>query len=255
MDSTLRDSQRDSLERAAALIATSAPILVFTGAGISVESGIPPFRGEGGIWGRYDPSLLEIGEFRAKPMASWAVIREIFYESFGLAKPNPAHEILADWEARGLVDFTVTQNIDGLHRAAGAKRLSEFHGAMGELVCTACKVHYEATRELLAPIVPTCPACGGLLKPDFVFFGEGIPHAARVSAFDAAARASLCLIVGSTGQVYPAASVPLSVRDHGGILIEVDPGHTEFSDLAEVHLRMGASAALREIDAILQVST
>lgn len=245
----------EALERAAALIAESAPILVFTGAGISVESGIPPFRGEGGVWGRYDPSLLDINEFRAKPLASWTAIREIFYESFGLARPNPAHEILAAWEGRGLVDFTVTQNIDGLHRMAGTTRISEFHGAMGELVCTSCASRFPASRELLAPLVPTCPACASLLKPDFVFFGEGIPHQARVDAFSAAARARLCLIVGSTGQVYPAASVPLAVREAGGILIEIDPGQTEFSELAEIHLRMGASEALQEIDAILQRGT
>lgn len=248
-------SQRESLERAAALIAAEQPILVFTGAGISVESGIPPFRGEGGIWGRYDPSLLDISQFKARPLASWTAIKEIFYDSFGGARPNPAHEILAAWELRGLVDFTVTQNIDGLHQAAGSTRLVEFHGAMGDLVCTACGLRHKAGPELLAPLLPACPACGGLLKPDFVFFGEGIAHEAKVSSLAAAARASLCLVIGSTGQVYPAASVPLAVKDHGGILIEIDPGYTEFSELADVHIRMGASRAIQEIEAILQRAT
>lgn len=251
----MHDSLRESLERAAGLIKTSMPILAFTGAGISVESGIPPFRGDGGVWGRYDPSLLDITTFHDRPEASWKAIKEIFYESFGQARPNPAHEVLASWEARGIVDFTVTQNIDGLHRLAGTKRLSEFHGAIGDLECTSCHGRFPASAGILAPELPVCPACGGLLKPDFVFFGQAIPEEAMASAFAAAQRARLCLIVGSTGTVYPAASVPLAVKRRGGILIEIDPGQTEFSSLADLHIALGASQALMEIDTILQAGT
>jgi NAD-dependent deacetylase len=251
----MSESIEESARRAAAAIAKSGRILAFTGAGISVESGIPPFRGEGGVWNRYDPSLLELSTFLARPKASWEAIREIFYESFGKAQPNAAHRVLARWEEEGRLDFLVTQNIDGLHRAAGSKRLAEFHGAMGELACTSCGTRYPASRDLLEDLPPSCPSCGGLLKPDFVFFGEGIPAAALESAFAAAERADLCIVVGSTGTVYPAASVPLSVKRRGGILVEVDPGETEFSPLADIHVRAGASEALEKIDMFLRKGT
>lgn len=248
-------SIEDSARRAAEAIAKSKSLLAFTGAGISVESGIPPFRGEGGVWNRYDPSLLEISTFMARPKASWEAIREIFYESFGKAVPNGAHRVLAGWEAEGRLDFLVTQNIDGLHRAAGSKRLAEFHGAMDELVCTRCGEKLAASRVLLDALPPACPSCGGLLKPDFVFFGEGIPEAAYSAAFAAAGRADVCIVVGSTGTVYPAASVPLSVKRRGGLLIEVDPGKTEFSGIADIRVEAGASEALGKIDMFLHEGT
>lgn len=247
----MNESTERALERAADLIRSSRSMIAFTGAGISVESGVPPFRGEGGVWGKYDPSLLEIGRFRRDPAASWQVIREVFYASFGVAQPNAAHRILAAWEATGRLDFLVTQNIDGLHRAAGSKRLAEFHGAMDEFVCTVCGARRPASRALLETLPPACPACGGLLKPDFVFFGEGIPCKAYEDSFAAAERADLCLVIGSTGLVYPAASVPITVSGRGGRLIEIDPGLTEFTDMADAHIGLGASEAMTRLDALL----
>lgn len=241
-----------ALERAADIIRESSGLIAFTGAGISVESGIPPFRGEGGIWGRYDPGLLEIGRFRADPAASWAAIREIFYSSFGKAEPNAAHRVLAAWEEEGILDFLVTQNIDGLHRRAGSRRLAEFHGAMDLLACERCGERLQAAASLLASLPPRCPSCGGLLKPDFVFFGEAIPREAYEAAFAAAAGAGACLVVGSTGSVYPAARVPLAVKRRGGALIEIDPSWTEFSDLADAWIPLGAAEAMTRLDALLR---
>jgi hypothetical protein len=107
------------IAEAASLIRGARYLTAFTGAGISVGSGIPPFRGEGGLWSKYDPRMLELGYFLAHPEKSWPILREIFYEHFGTAKPNRAHEVLAAWEARGLLKVLITQNIDNLHSVAG----------------------------------------------------------------------------------------------------------------------------------------
>ncbi|HOX49441.1 MAG TPA: Sir2 family NAD-dependent protein deacetylase [Spirochaetia bacterium] len=246
------DEVEAALRRAAGVIREAEGLMAFTGAGISVESGIPPFRGPGGVWGRYDPSLLEIGRFRADPAASWAAIREIFYASFGKAEPNAAHRVLASWEGEGLLGFLVTQNIDGLHRKAGSRRLAEFHGAMDLLLCERCGERLAASADLLGSLPPRCPSCGGLLKPDFVFFGEAIPREAYRASFASAEEAGACLVVGSTGTVYPAAELPLAVKRRGGVLIEIDPGTTEFSGLADVRIPLGASEALTRLDALLK---
>jgi NAD-dependent protein deacetylases, SIR2 family len=258
--------ERD-IERAARAIRSSHSILAFTGAGISVESGVPTFRGEGGLWEKVDQSLLQIDRFEAEPLTSWTAIRELFYASaIGGRRPEPnaAHRVLAKWEAEGRVALVVTQNIDGLHSAAGSRRVVEFHGSVRDLVCRRCGARVAASEEalaagLLATLPPRCSApgrggrpCGGLLKPDFVFFGEGIPSEAYSAAFDAASRADLCLIVGSTGVVYPAAGVPVAAKRSGACIVEVDPGETEFSaSISDIHIRLGASEALERIDSIL----
>ncbi len=234
--------------------------MAFTGAGISAESGVPTFRGAGGLWERMDPGLLEIGRFDADPGASWAAIRELFYAAApdgGRASPNAAHRILARWEAEGLLSFLVTQNIDGLHSAAGSRRLAEFHGSIRELLCRRCGGRVQATSEaldagLLDSLPPRCPSCGEALKPDFVFFGEGIPQAAYSAAMDAAEMADACLVIGSTGVVYPAAQIPILAKRAGAVVIEIDPGDTEFSvGASDIHIRLGASEALTRLDALI----
>jgi NAD-dependent deacetylase len=256
------------LERTAGLIARSRRLIAFTGAGISAESGVRTFRGDGGLWNEIDPGLLEIGRFNSDPAASWEAIRALFYVPFPdgtRPAPNAAHRVLAEWERDGILSFVVTQNIDGLHYAAGSRKVSEFHGSVRELACRRCGARFAAGPEelaagLLDELPPRCAApgagggrCGGVLKPDFVFFGEGIPPAAYESAFSAAARADACLVVGSTGVVYPAANVPFAVKRSGGTVIEVDPGLTEFSaKVADVHLRLGAVEALTRLDELVR---
>jgi NAD-dependent deacetylase len=248
------------IERAAAIIRASKGLIAFTGAGISVESGVKPFRGEGGIWEETDMGLLEIGRFNADPAASWAAIRELFYGSGPGGRrpePNAAHRVLARWEAEGRLAYLVTQNIDGLHSAAGSRKVAEFHGSTRELVCRRCGARVPVTEEalmggLLGSLPPRCADCGGVLKPDFVFFGEGIPSAAYEAAFSAAASADACVVVGSTGVVYPAAQVPIVAKRSGAAVIEIDPGDTEFSaSITDVHIKLGASEALSRIDELL----
>ena len=240
-----------AVQQAALALRDCKRLIAFTGAGISVESGIPPFRGEGGVWNHYDSGALELGRFRRDPAWAWPTIRAVFYDFTARAEPNDAHRILARWEAEGRLAFLVTQNIDGLHSAAGSKALAEFHGSCRNLVCMDCGRSVEADPALLAVLPPECP-CGGVYKPDFVFFGEGIPRDAYAASIAAAESADACLIIGSTGEVYPAAQVPRIVKRNGGLVVEIDPEPTAFTDtVTDIFIRSGASEAMRELDACL----
>jgi NAD-dependent deacetylase len=256
---------------AAALIRTSRYLTAFTGAGISVESGIPPFRGPGGLWGKYDPHTLELDYFLADPARAWPVIKEIFCDNFGCAKPNRAHAVLAAWERdgwprraspdgggpsgaasdvrgpgsseRGFLKCLITQNIDNLHYAAGSRNIAEFHGNSRLLACLSCGARVEASTDLLKDLPPRC-SCGGIYKPDFIFFGEGIPAAAHAKSQEAAGRTDVMLVVGSTGEVYPAALVPRRASDAGAKIIEINPEPSEFTgSITDIHIPLKAGDA------------
>ncbi|MGD0726029.1 MAG: Sir2 family NAD-dependent protein deacetylase [Spirochaetia bacterium] len=234
---------QETIHSAAALIRSARYLTAFTGAGVSVESGIPPFRGAGGLWDRYDPRTLEVEFFFRHPEQAWPVIREIFYDNFGRAKPNRAHEVLSAWEARGLLKCLITQNIDNLHYTAGSRNIVEFHGNSRLLVCLSCGARVEARPDLLKDLPPRC-SCGGIYKPDFIFFGEGIPADAHAKSQEAAGRTDVMLVVGSTGEVYPAALVPRRASDAGAKIIEINPEPSEFtSAITDIHIPLKAGEA------------
>ncbi len=208
--------------KAADFIRNSKHTTVFTGAGISVESGIPPFRGENGLWNRYDSSCVELGYFRQRPDEAWKIIKEIFYDFFGKAKPNAAHIAVARLEAMGLVKGVVTQNIDNLHQEAGSKTVYEFHGTAQTLSCTRCGLNIPASKKIVDHIPPRCTKCSGVLKPDFTFFGEGIPEPARTLSFREADLADVFLVIGTTGQVMPACHIPHVAKNNFCKIIEVN---------------------------------
>ncbi len=183
--------KRQAFQEAVAWLAASHYTTAFTGAGISVESGIPPFRGAEGLWSRYDPTVLDIGYFQQHPERSWAVIKEIFYDFFGKAKPNAAHFTLARIEKRGLLKNIVTQNIDNLHQEAGSDDVIEFHGNSHNLVCMQCGKQFGIEDIRFDTLPVRCSVCGGLLKPDFIFFGEGIPPHAYERSLEAARQADV----------------------------------------------------------------
>jgi NAD-dependent deacetylase len=236
---------------AAGAIRDAEYVVAFTGAGVSVESGVPPFRGPSGLWSSYDPIILDIGYFSRNPAESWRAIREIFYEFIGSAQPNPAHVVLADWERRGIIQAVITQNIDGLHQAAGSRRVAEYHGTSRRLVCRRCRKSIDPTKDVLAELPPLC-SCGRPLRPDFVFFGEPIPEDAERQSREWIDRADVVLIVGSTGEVYPASLLPHIAARRGATIIEVDPAPTAFTDaITDIHLVGEAGTVLPMVDAAL----
>jgi NAD-dependent deacetylase len=238
---------------AASCIRGARYLTAFTGAGISVESGIPPFRGPGGLWGKYDPRTLEIDYFLASPARAWPTIKEIFYDNFGAARPNSAHEALAAWEARGLLKVLVTQNIDNLHHAAGSRNIAEFHGNSRRLRCLSCGGVVDADPGILSVLPPRC-ACGGLYKPDFIFFGEGIPADAYARSRDAAARTDVMIVVGSTGEVYPAAYVPRWAKEAGARIVEVNPEPSAFTHgVTDIFIPLKAAEAFTLLESALAV--
>jgi NAD-dependent deacetylase len=219
---TGRTPDSAAFQRAAAAIRSARHLIAFTGAGVSVESGIPPFRGANGVWNKYDPSWLELDFFLSHPEKSWPVLKEMFYEYLAAARPNPAHLALAALEEKGLLQALITQNIDDLHRQAGNQRVLELHGNYRRLSCTGCAATYLAAETDLGELPPTCRMCGAVLKPDIVFFGEALPEPARSRAFAEAGKADVVLVVGTSGEVMPAGLIPRLASDHGATIIEVN---------------------------------
>jgi NAD-dependent deacetylase len=242
----------NQLKKIAKLLAESKHGVAFTGAGVSVESGIPPFRGKGGLWNKYDPQTLELGYFYEQPDKSWEVIREIFYKFFGKVDPNKAHLVLADWEKRGLVKALITQNIDDLHQQSGSKEVYEFHGNAMRLVCVVCGTYVPIEEAELTVLPPRCKGCTGLLKPDFIFFGEGIPPLAYSKSVEAARQCDLMLIIGTAGEVSPANQIPLIAKNNGAAIVEINREPSYYTRrITDYYLNGKAGEILPQLDALI----
>jgi NAD-dependent deacetylase len=240
-----------NLREAVAVIINSRHLVAFTGAGISVESGVPPFRGSDGLWSSYDPKYLELSYFHRHPDKCWRILKEIFYEHFATAQPNDSHHVLARLEARGLLKAVITQNIDNLHQLAGSKNVIEFHGNTRDLLCLGCGEITGANPELLGVLPPRC-SCGGILKPDCIFFGEQIPQNAWFESRRQIEAADVVLIVGSTGEVYPAASLPHQAAERGARIIEINPEQSNFTHtITDLFIALPAGRAMIRIEGIL----
>jgi NAD-dependent deacetylase len=235
----------EEILRAARLLKSSRYTTAYTGAGISVESGIPPFRGEGGLWSKYDPAVLDIDYFLSEPVKSWKVIREIFYDFFGKAKPNKAHLVLAEMETKDLLARTITQNIDNLHQEAGSRHVFEFHGNCKSLICLGCHAVCKAYEINFDHLPPTCRQCGGVLKPGFVFFGESIPQLPLAAAYEAASLSEVFLVIGTTGEVMPANQIPFMAKNNGAKIIEVNPHESNYTNaITDVFLKGKATEVM-----------
>ncbi len=246
------DLLKANTKKAAEILKNSKYTVAFTGAGISVESGIPPFRGKDGLWSKYDPAILEINYFYENPGKSWEVIKDIFYNFLGKAEPNNAHYVLSEMEKKGLLNAVITQNIDNLHQEAGSKTVFEFHGNSKVMLCTKCAKKYKAEQVDLNKLPPKCDACGGLLKPDFIFFGEGIPQDAYLNSFAEAEKAEVFLLTGTAGLVQPAASVPVKAKQNGAVIIEINPERTAFTEeITDVFLQGKAGEVMTLLRQIL----
>ncbi|MBQ5402959.1 MAG: NAD-dependent deacylase [Bacteroidales bacterium] len=231
----------------ASIIKNAKSMIAFTGAGISVESGIPSFRGEGGLWSKYDPGILSLSRFIDSPSVCWKSIKEIFYDYWGKSEPNSAHKALAKLEELGFLKAVVTMNIDNLHQKAGSKKVIEFHGTLDQMVCMNCGKKYSVKDVSLENLPPKCK-CGGILKPDFIFFEEGIPQNAYKESFALAEKADVVLVIGTTGEVTPAAYIPTVAKQKGAKIIEINPSKSAYTDnITDIYLPEKAGIALTEI--------
>ena len=241
------DNMKIGLQRASDLMARAAHLVAFVGAGMSVESGIPPFRGPGGLWTRYGESKnLSFQGYIQDPTGWWETrLREeqepgnSTYElkqAADGASPNPGHYALAELERMGLLKHMITQNVDNLHHRAGSVNVAEIHGNRTKLRCLECGIRLPRDEFPIAKIPPRCPECGGLVKIDSVMFGETIPPEVMERCVEQAEMCDCMLMVGTSGTVHPAASLPLAALAGGASLIEVNPHQTSLTTVAEVVL-------------------
>lgn len=238
------------LGRAVEILGAADRICVLTGAGVSAESGVPTFRGAGGLWKNYRAEELATPQaFRRDPRTVWE-----WYDwrrsVIGGCAPNPGHHALARLALGGRRVRIVTQNVDGLHEAAAREVAGsddpapalplEVHGSIFRVKCTACTYripHREPVSTGSEARLPRCPACGALLRPDVVWFGEPLDSTVLNEAFEAARSASVCLVAGTSALVHPAASIPLFTLESGGVVVEVNPTETPLTRSAAVSLR------------------
>ncbi len=233
----------------AGLIKEKGSVVAFTGAGISVDSGIPAFRGGQGLWEKYDPmEYAHIEAFYSDPEKVWHMLREMSAVLFD-AKPNGAHVALGEMERKGFLQAVITQNVDGLHQVAGNSNVIEYHGNHRWLICPACKKRIPLAREVtdVHPF-PRCGQCERPLKPDVVFFGEGIPILAVVRAKEAVDTCKTMFIIGTSGVVYPAAEIPYVAKSKGATIVEINLDPSPFTDsISEYYFEGTAAEVLPEI--------
>jgi NAD-dependent deacetylase len=240
-----------SVERLTELMRLMQPCVVLTGAGVSTESGIPDFRSPTGIWARYDPTeYATIDAFLADPVKVWEFYAKRL-DVLGEAEPNDGHRALADLERRGWIRAVITQNVDGLHARAGTRELVEVHGSLRSAVCLDCGEDVPMAEAVALLPAPACPRCGRILKPAVVMFGEYLPAAAMDQAHRLAGEARLLLVVGSSLEVYPVASLPEETLAAGGVLAIVNRGGTQFDAHAAVVVDAGAGETLSALAAAL----
>ncbi len=224
-------------ERFKDLVSRDVPTAILTGAGISAESGVPTFRGEGGLWQKFRPEeLANVDAFMANPdlVWSWYQHRRQVVDD---VEPNPGHYAIAKLE-EALSDFSlITQNVDGLHARAGSRRIYELHGNIQRNKCMKCGKMFETLPDETSDKAPQCDSCSGKIRPDVVWFGEMLPEDVIDAAFRAAERSSLFLSVGTSAIVQPAASLPIVAKNAGAYLIEINTEPTVLTSYADLFLR------------------
>jgi NAD-dependent deacetylase len=241
----------DTPQDLARLLAASEYAIVLTGAGISTESGIPDFRSPGGIWEKYDPTVVgSLATFLSRPELFWQFHRGRV-EMLDEIEPNPAHTAVAELERRGIVRAVITQNIDRLHTRAGSVNVIEVHGSLDRGVCLRCEARFTleetiARADAAGNGVPVCD-CGFQLKTGVVQFGEPLPADRIQAAYEHAQRADTILVVGTSLLVEPVSRLPQVVLDNGGVLAILTESDTPYDDRAAVRLRGRAGEQLTEM--------
>ena len=209
--------------------------VVLTGAGISAESGVPTFRGKGGLWGKFKPEeLASMNAFMASPKIVWE-----WYnwrrELMGKVQPNAGHMALVELENLFDKFVLVTQNVDNLHAAAGSKSILELHGNIYRNKCVDCDGLFEYEGDIDPGNIPVCKLCGGKIRPDVVWFGEMLDPEIINTAFVQSEEADIFFSIGTSAIVHPAATLPVVARNNGATLVEINPERTTLSDLADFH--------------------
>ena len=235
------------IEEVARLILSSKRLVVFGGAGLSTESGIPDFRSPGGVWDKYNPEDFYYQKFIASEASRekyWQMATEM-YGPMKKAQPNPAHLAIAELERLGKLDCVITQNIDGLHHKAGNSegRIIELHGTAMYVTCLNCKKRYdrdEVQERLRKEMkVPYCDNCGGPLKPATISFGQSMPERETEEAYHRSSSCDLFIVIGSSLVVQPAASMPLLAKRNGAKLVIINRDPTPYDDLADMEWDRG----------------
>ena len=236
------------IKKAAKALAKSNSAVVLTGAGVSVESGIPPFRGKGGIWEKIDPmEFAHIDSFMRDPAKVWNILIREMKDIVDKAKPNDAHKGLAKLEELGILKTVITQNVDGLHQMAGNTDVIEFHGNFAWQKCLICSKKTETYKISLDEIPPKC-SCGGILRPDCVFFGEMINPQHLLRSKKAAYECDIMLVVGTSALVQPAAYMPVIAKESGANIIEINPESTPLTgSISDYIIKGKAGKIMNEI--------
>ncbi|MEF8825529.1 MAG: NAD-dependent deacylase [Halapricum sp.] len=247
----------ERIESLATDIAAAETVVALTGAGVSTASGVPSFRGDGGIWERFDQRDFHFRRFQADPGGFWADrldLRETFYGDRKI-EPNAAHRALAEMEQNGHLDAVVTQNVDGLHEDAGSETVVELHGTNREVECVDCGRRVPAEpvfeRAEAGELPPRCENCGGVLKPAVVLFGESMPDGPTIRAHELAGQSEVFLAVGSSLTVQPAAGLPTRAQRSGATLAIVNLDATPLSDRAHYDFRTDVTEVLPALVEVL----
>ncbi len=258
------DEAFDRLVRGLAdIIISSKRIVIFTGAGVSTESGIADFRSPGGIWSRYDPEMFTIHRFlndvEARKLHWKALAGDDFIPRSGV-QPNAAHYAGAELERMGKLDCVVTQNVDGLHEQAGnsPERVFHVHGTLEMAICIKCESRYsmdEIRNWMVEGVeIPECRKCGGLLKPDAVFFGEPLPEKVLMESQRRAMTCDLCIVIGSSLVVYPAALIPRYAVQSGARLAIINRDRTDLDSRADICIHESAGETMSQVMELVRAS-
>jgi len=234
------------IEMAARVILGSKLTLALTGAGISVESGIPDFRSKGGLWDRFDPEeYATIYAFKRGPEKVWEMLKEM-EETVDKARPNEAHKSLAELEKMGFLRAVITQNIDNLHQEAGSRDVIEYHGNSRSLICLWCNRKYDY-KEKKGEYPPYCE-CGKILKPEVIFFGEPIPSSAMARSSQLACSCQALLIIGTSAVVFPFNVLPRQAKQAGSTIIEINLEKTVITDhITDIFIQGKASERVFQV--------
>ena len=243
----------DLIKKAAADLSEAKMVTALTGAGASIESGIPPFRGKGGLWEKYDPGVAHIDTFLQDPVKVWNPFLKDMKDFIDPAQPNDCHKGLARLEELGKLQTVITQNVDGLHQMAGNTDVIEFHGTFAWQRCMECNTHVETRHVDISEIPPRCD-CGGILRPNVILFGELIPQEAHWRSQQVATDCDVMLVIGTSAIVHPAALMPVIAKESGAKVIEINPERTPLTDdISDYLIRGTAGDVMNRIVADLEV--